>query len=230
MHRYARKRIYSPAGHQGIDIETQIEYEAKQLRTLKGYPHIVELAAQYIRGQWLGLLMRPVADCNLMDFLSQSIKDLPSKEAQRSRTNKLLQILGYLAKTLVSMYSKYIRHKDISRKNNLVRGIVLKEEFNVLFTDFGSSFDFSSAGRSTTEGKPGPATKKYVAPEVAEWEGRGTKSDVFSLGRVFLEIASVLLGYGLENSLGDPGSKRCTSLCGLPRWHHSLSRGDGQEI
>ena len=57
-----------------------------------------------------------------------------------------------------------------------------------MYTDFGSSYDFGDAGRSTTTGYPQGMTRRYCAPEVIECGSRNSKSDVFSLGCVFIEI------------------------------------------
>jgi serine/threonine protein kinase len=61
----------------------------------------------------------------------------------------------------------------------------------MIFTDFGIAFD-ASGQDTTTTGAPGAFTDRYRAPEVADESRRNRKSDVFSLGCVFLEVKQLL--------------------------------------
>jgi serine/threonine protein kinase len=91
-----------------------------------------------------------------------------------------------LASALAFIHKQTIRHKDIKPQNILIhRG-------EAMYTDFGLSYDFGDTGRSTTTGVPQGLTRRYCAPEVAEWGNRNSKSDVFSLGCVFIEICLAL--------------------------------------
>jgi serine/threonine protein kinase len=56
----------------------------------------------------------------------------------------------------------------------------------------GYSLDHSQIGHGTTTGRPEAYTRRYAAPEVFEQEPRNSRSDVFSLGCVFLEILSAM--------------------------------------
>lgn len=64
--------------------------------------------------------------------------------------------------------------------------------------DFGISKRFAADNLSQTSGLIA-LTRKYCAPEVYEGEPRGRAADIFSLGCVFLEIATVIR----EKSLDD---------------------------
>jgi serine/threonine protein kinase len=98
-----------------------------------------------------------------------------------------------------------VRHKDVKSQNILLyhrNGIT-----RIMFTDFGISFDFSTQENSMTEG-PSPKTRTYYAPEVARNAARGRKSDVYSLGCVFLEIITILAAKDLDDldaALGGDG-------------------------
>lgn len=61
-----------------------------------------------------------------------------------------------------------------------------------LFTDFGIAVDFETMTETFTTGSTVRGTRRYYAPEVAYHGQRGRRSDVYSLGCVFLEIATVL--------------------------------------
>jgi len=94
----------------------------------------------------------------------------------------LAQAVAYLHKSEVQ-----IRHKDIKPEN------VVIDQFGLpLLTDFGLSKHFES-GQPHSEG-PTAKTWKYADPETWHETQRDTRSDVFSLGCVYLEMATVLLG------------------------------------
>ena len=67
----------------------------------------------------------------------------------------------------------------------------------VLLTDFGIGRDWTKAGHETTTGRT-PMTPKYYAPEVSDWYPRNSSSDIWSLGYIFLEIFTVILGFGMN--------------------------------
>lgn len=76
---------------------------------------------------------------------------------------------------------------DIKPQNILVK------DGKVLFADFGLSKDFAELEglNSTTEGYT-PKTPMYAAPEAIHQRQRRYSADVFSLGCVYAELASVL--------------------------------------
>jgi ankyrin repeat protein/serine/threonine protein kinase len=61
-------------------------------------------------------------------------------------------------------------------------------------TDFGLARDSSEQTRSTTTGRPSALSTRYAAPEVASWDARSYSADIYSLGAVFLEMTTVLIG------------------------------------
>jgi serine/threonine protein kinase len=98
----------------------------------------------------------------------------------------LERAFGCLSNALAFMHAQRIRHKDIKPQN------VLVHQGNVIFTDFGYSLDSSCYSNSVTEGRPSFLTRRYSAPEVIEHDRRDSRSDVWSLGCVFLELFSAL--------------------------------------
>jgi serine/threonine protein kinase len=158
--------------------------ELEVLKRLK-HRHMVEYFGSYTDPSYLGLVMSPVADGNLCNFLAQVSNSLDKKSLLRS-------FFGCLSYALAYLHSSQIWHKDIKPQNILVKGD------NVLFTDFGVFLDWTETSRSTTQDET-ILTQWYCAPEVAEFEPRGSSSDIWSLGCVFLEMLTVLKGETLDD-------------------------------
>jgi serine/threonine protein kinase len=85
----------------------------------------------------LELLLLPVADTNLRDFLLE----VSGPENPDQRTKDILyRCFGCLLLK--------VRHNDIKPRNILIH------QGEVLFTDFGLAFDFSKSSSSTSMGEP----------------------------------------------------------------------------
>ena len=181
---YARKRVprSSVFGSRGTEDMKNFVAEIEILKRLK-HRHIVEFVGSYTDPKYMGLIMSPVAEMDLAAYLTR---------ADTSKYGELRTFFGCLARALEFLHEQNVRHKDIKPRNILVhRG-------NILFTDFGLSFDFTDANGSTTMSMVNGMTPRYCAPEVALQERRNTSSDIWSLGVVFLEMIVVLKGKKIE--------------------------------
>lgn len=147
---------------------------------------------QQIKRHILGIAMYPPAECNLRTFML----DITSATAHSPHTVEeefwmvqylhtyfgcLAQAVSYLHKSTVR-----IRHKDIKPENVVIDGFGFP-----LLTDFGLSKHFETGQHSQG---PTAKTLKYADPEAMQETQRDERSDVFSLGCVFLEMVTVLLG------------------------------------
>jgi serine/threonine protein kinase len=178
---YARKTYEVPPG-EWRRVQEAFRREVEITRRLARHKHIVRLVASYSTPQSLKVIIEPAADGGtLKDFLARflGVEDETVKEPMR---DTLHRAYGCLANGLAFIHQHEIRHRDIKPEN------ILLHSGSVLFTDFGISRDYSDRTRATTEGKPDSYTPRYCAPEVRFWERRTWKSDVFSLGCVFLVI------------------------------------------
>ncbi|MCJ1291185.1 hypothetical protein MMC34_002728 [Xylographa carneopallida] len=206
-----------------IDLESHAS-KLREVLILKklSHQHIVKIVGAYSQDNMLGILLQPVASCNLKEFFwevgggrkegetsarSEKIRaelELASYpaggtsgyNATRARI-RLRRMFGCLANALEYIHeSGMIAYKDLKPENILVT------HDKVYFTDFGTSHDLSEVihneGTSHTAGDQ-TGTQRYYAPETDSFR-HGREVDVFSLGCVFLEMLTVLNGFTLLES------------------------------
>jgi thymine-DNA glycosylase len=113
---------------------------------------------------------------------------------------------------LCYLHENHIRHKDVKPENVLVKG------HTVYLTDFGISLDWTESGHSTTSGYT-ILTRRYCAPEVANFVKRNSSSDIWSLGCIFLEIWTVVKGKTVDALIAYLENAASHSTC----YHQNLS-------
>lgn len=169
LEEYARKRITRPKNFSRDKAQMRMFInELANLKRLRD-EHLVRLVGSYTDLRYIGLLMEPVADCDLKQFLDQT----PFPPGNLSL---LRRSFGCLASAVKYLHENKCRHKDLKPGNILVKGD------RMLITDFGTARDWSGRNRGTTIGQSGPYTPAYTAPEVVNQDSRGTpKSLLISL-------------------------------------------------
>lgn len=141
------------------------------------------------------------------------------------RTDNKIELLRRyfvcLSRALRYLHKSGVRHKDIKPEN-----ILVDESGSVLLTDFGIARRFSKHTPHATNNE-WKFTRKYASPEIMKDRNafRDDSSDIFSLGCVFLEMATLLLGKTL-NDLSDyyttivnDSSKEKAYHCNLEKVH-----------
>jgi serine/threonine protein kinase len=169
------------------------ENERREIEILKklSHIHIIEMVGTYTHGHFLGLLLYPVATCDLHtlfeDFEARSLhseqeeKDFRLGIKTADVPTYLLSKMGCMVAAVEYLHDHKIRHKDLKPSN------ILLSPDRLLLADFGSATDFSLLSVSATDnGERG--TPKYFAPEVAAFEPNGRAADIFSLGCILLEM------------------------------------------
>ncbi|KAI9851115.1 MAG: hypothetical protein M1838_004450 [Thelocarpon superellum] len=107
---------------------------------------------------------------------------------------KISQWCECLVGALYYIHTQRVRHKDIKPANILIFGE------SVLIADFGIAAEFVNQLDPVSIGTQGAKTPMYAAPEqLDDGQRRGTGTDVFSLGCVFLEMLTVSLDVALTD-------------------------------
>jgi serine/threonine protein kinase len=201
--KFALKKIYH---RNKVQIGQMKEIDV--LKKLK-HRHIVKLVGTYTQPPYLGLLIWPVARCDLALVLeliemgglydhasTQEPRVLEKPAGHCLSVEELRDILGNqyeriwssfgcLTRAITYLHENKIRHKDIKPSN------ILLSRNGIWLTDFGAAKDFTDDLTSTSESRE-RGTLRYCAPEVSSYEKSGRSADMFSLGCVFLEMVVVL--------------------------------------
>lgn len=168
-------------------LETAMN-EVVHLQRLR-HPHVIQLVGTYLQGRTFSILLYPVCDWNLTSYM---------EGASNSQRWEIIGFFRCLAHAVNYIHKAQIKHMDIKPGNLLVRKKVRGNQYHqVYIADFGISRNFESEHQSETD-SPTARSFKYCAPEVSKQEKRGRKSDVFSLGCVYIEMLTVLMGRGLD--------------------------------
>lgn len=165
----------------------------------------------------LGIAMYPAGLCDLSEYM-EKIDD--------NRRHQMFRFFGCLSQAVSYLHSQKIRlkHKDIKPANIIV------DSFNQpLLTDFGISKHYRAGEASKSDGWT-YKTDKYACPQSTDESERDYRSDVYSLGCVFLEMATVILCEQdflpkMENFRGAINNKPsyCETLPKVNEWLNKLA-------
>ena len=174
------------------------------------HPHIVALFHAYFRAGSTSILMQPVADYNLSQYLAKNAFT-PTEQSN------MWLWFSCLTSGLHHMHKHGVLHHDIKPSNILVM------DQTVFYSDFGSSA--SMADEQAHNFRRWGFTRVYAAPEVFQGDRRSA-SDIFSLGCVFLEMITVLYSQNLRQQLhglqSEAYQKNHTSLHWASTWNNRL--------
>ncbi|KAF2014172.1 kinase-like protein [Aaosphaeria arxii CBS 175.79] len=172
-------------------IKAENEVELMKRNSLR-HNHIIAYLGRYkLKGDpdRLYVMSYPVAKYNLKQLLEAPLEG-PAKD---EREIYLRRYFSCISEALNFLHSNKVKHRDIKPEN-----ILIDKSNTVLLTDFDLSKQYSNT-EIISQG-PASRTIMYSPREVADAKLRkGMASDVFSLGCVFLEMTSVILGHHPSN-------------------------------
>ncbi|KAF2647410.1 kinase-like protein, partial [Lophiostoma macrostomum CBS 122681] len=168
--------------------------EVEQLQRLR-HPHVIRVVGTYTLPHSLSILLYPVAQYTLDQFLESTQNDEHCKD-RPARMYSISTFVRCLAKAMAYIHQKAVKHMDIKPQNLLIRDmrksmICNQGQYKIYIADFGIARSYRSIEDCNTE-TPTAFTKIYAAPEVIAQEARDQKADIFSLGAVFAEMLAVL--------------------------------------
>ena len=189
---YARKHIHSSQGSilPWNENEDEILNEIAIMQKLR-HPNIASILFYVKETAAYSIIMLPVADCNLEEYLNICIR----KHYNVSNIKPIYSWFGSLVDALSFAHGRNVKHRDIKPAN-----ILIKDHAPYL-TDFGLAEDFTEQDTSASRTKYTEGTLLYYPPETkigSSRDLRGRPADVFSLGCVFSEMQTVNRERSLE--------------------------------
>jgi serine/threonine protein kinase len=178
--------------------------ELEHLHRLR-HAHIVQLVGSYVQGREFAILLYPCADMDLNKFMEKITHQLIRDNWNTDVDEQILALRRFfscLSQALAYIHSQTTKHMDIKPSNILVKrteGASDFTKYRTYIADFGISRNFATSDHSQTEG-PTAMSVKYCAPEVARFESRGRSADIFSMGCVFYEMATVIMGFSVDKA------------------------------
>lgn len=162
------------------DIEKK---EIEILKKVSSNTHMIQLIGTYTHRQFLGLLLHPVAVCDLhtsfadvedwylfrdsevgldqtqQERLTALGFDFPAETRGFDRASFVYHKIGCLVSAVEYLHDQKIRHKDLKPSN------ILLSHDHLWLSDFGSATDFSLLSQSATDNERG--SPRYFSPEVS---------------------------------------------------------------
>ncbi|KAJ4298926.1 hypothetical protein N0V90_004169 [Kalmusia sp. IMI 367209] len=218
----ARKRMLC---HRRFKPEEALE-EVRHMQLLQ-HRHIVRCIGTYSLGKWVAILTYPVARCNLEEFLRETSKQHEYNDSAIFNRKALVKFFACLSCVIEYIHGEGVKHMDIKPQNILVNmrysDTAQSRSMDIYIADFGIS-RMADPNQSQTDGPTG-RTETYCSPEVANGGTRGRSSDMFSLGCVFAEMATVISGQSLDDFLdfrSDDGSSYHRNIPLVCAWVYEL--------
>ncbi|CAF9914384.1 MAG: hypothetical protein HETSPECPRED_001967 [Heterodermia speciosa] len=227
---FACKTIYfseASSKAEAVNLEKKAKEEVKIMKKLR-HEHIASVLFHVQRKDSISILMTPIADKDLRQYLNDCI----SEGFPLTMVDPIFRWFGSLLQALDHAHLRKIRHRDIKPANILIEG------GQPYLADFGLALDFTKQETSSTRSIDVQGTPVYYAPESSPGGDHGPPADVFALGCVFSEMLTVANKRTLQDFLNYRYSEE-DSIYGhyafhkkLPRvksWINGFSKGDRNE-
>lgn len=169
-------------------FRARFEREAQAIAQLK-HPHII----QFYDFDYDNELRQYYMVIEYIDgpTLSDFIKNTPSIPLRQA-----IQIIEDIADALGFAHARHMQHRDIKPSN-----IMLDSNNRTILTDFGIAKVVQDAAQQLTASGAMVGTPAYISPEQAAGIPGDHRSDIYSLGVVFYQLATGRLPYQGETPI-----------------------------
>ncbi|XP_034280413.1 serine/threonine-protein kinase Nek8 [Pantherophis guttatus] len=155
-----------------------------QVLKLLHHPHIIEYYENFLEDKALMIAMEYAPGGTLAEFIHKRGNSLLDEET-------ILHFFAQILLALHHVHAKQILHRDLKTQNILLD----KHHTTVKIGDFGISKILSSKSKAYTV----VGTPCYISPELCEGKPYNQKSDIWALGCVLYELASLKRAFEAAN-------------------------------
>jgi len=180
MMTFARKSVLRRRKVSSSSHMIHLKNELSILKELE-HPNLVRLIGAYTDDEYSHIIMAPVADQNLADYM---------RSREYHKVHHLAKWMGDLSSAVAYLHTNSVKHLDIKPQNILIY------KDNILLADFGAA---RSVFKEEIQNLQDLAlTPMYCAPETKLLGKQEYSADIFSLGCVFSEIVTRYYGRSLQ--------------------------------
>ncbi|XP_044286468.1 LOW QUALITY PROTEIN: serine/threonine-protein kinase Nek8 [Varanus komodoensis] len=172
-----------PVEQMSKDERLAAQNECQVLKLLH-HPHVIEYYENFLEDKALMIAMEYAPGGTLAEFIHKRGNSLLDEET-------ILHFFAQILLALFHVHTRQILHRDLKTQNILLD----ERHVTVKIGDFGISKILSSKSKAYTV----VGTPCYISPELCEGKPYNQKSDIWALGCVLYELASLKRAFEAAN-------------------------------